>query len=184
MPPSHPVDLDRLVRLYGLQGVVLFPRYAGQDWPGSRSLASVGLPHDDLFFSRADVGDPEPLPVGVGSWYDSRGWDCPPESRDWLILGVMSTAVFAVDPSSGRVYGFPEGEDGYESLHRDVPSFVHCLVAFRELMDAYKATDGPEAIEPLVEAFRAEVEAVDPTPLGDEDSVWNLILDDVLAQNY
>lgn len=183
MPSHHTVDLDYLVQLYGLDGVVLFPECSGKSWPGSGWLASVGLPHDELFFSRTEAGESEPLLVRIGELYDSRGWECPTESRDWLLLGVMSTADFAVDPVSGKVYGFPEGEDGYALLHRDIPAFVRFLAAFRVLMNGYRSADGGP-VDALVSSFRAEVAAIDSLPLSDEDSVWNLILDDVLVDNY
>ncbi|MEU5977429.1 SUKH-4 family immunity protein [Streptomyces sp. NPDC047315] len=179
-------DLDQLVRLYGIAGVVFFPQYEGSSWSGAEYLASVGLPHDHFFYSKVDAGRPDADPIGIGPRFDLRGWECPPENRDWLLLGNTPTAIVAIDPTSGRVYALPEGEESFEPMHRDVRSLVQCLMAFRELDDEYKATKkaGTLDAEALVAEFRARVERIDDTPFVDEDSFWNLLLDDVAAEMW
>lgn len=182
MTTSYPVGLDRLVRAYGLTGVALFPRYASHPWPGSDYLSAVGLPHDDMFLSFTSVDAPDRISVELGLQYDRYGWECPPEARSWLMLGVLPEATVAVDPESGVVYELPDNGTGFHPLHRDVPSLVHCLVAFREIVPAYEtaheAGDDARAMA-LIERFRQAVTAVDPTPFENGDSSWSLLLDEM-----
>ncbi|MCD9900888.1 SUKH-4 family immunity protein [Streptomyces sp. MT29] len=182
-----PVTLSDLIRVYGLDGVVIYPaQAAGEEESASvEFLRSVGLPSDRVFTSRAGVAGSERDPFVLGPLFDLGGRYCPPESRSWHVLGYLPAALIVLDPRSGAVYIFQESERDYQLAHRDVASLVHCLLEFRKLDDAYKAAypDSPD-VEALVDRFREEVEAVDPTPLADSESEWNRMLEEVLEEMW
>ncbi|MFC4465011.1 SUKH-4 family immunity protein [Streptomyces xiangluensis] len=173
--PAH------LIQAYGLNNVVYFPQYRVADFDSRTAnfLSSVGLPHSDAFTSRADVEDPyEPGTdaITLGSRFDQDEMYCPPESRSWLKLGYLFTSLVAVDPESGKVYAFPEGSMGYVQLHRDVESLVYSLIEFRKLEVDHDNDADPEE---LATRFKRVVSTFDPTPFADEDSQWNLSLEEL-----
>ncbi|MEU1710227.1 SUKH-4 family immunity protein [Streptomyces sp. NPDC005706] len=177
---KYAVSGEELIRLFGLDGVNYFPQVTdgGLHPPTAEFLACVGLPTDNTFVSRAEPENASPTPTELGPLFDERGSACPPEQRGWVVLGYLVTGLVVLDPVSGSVHSYPEGEEEGRLLHRDVESLVFTLCAFRRLVDAY-AEDEDEAEEHAHE-FRQAVTAVDPTPLGDEDTEWNRLLDEVL----
>lgn len=178
------IDYDDLKRLYGIDGVVLYPFEEGGPLPEevARFLASVGLPHDGFFTSRAGVtgGGRDPYELGPLFALDDRY--CPEESRAWQVLGYLPAALVTLDASSGRVYIFQESARDYQLAHRDVAALVQCLTEFRRLEEAYKSSD-PD-VEELVGTFREAVEAFDPTPLAEPESEWNRMLEEVLEEMW
>ncbi|MEU9441932.1 SUKH-4 family immunity protein [Streptomyces sp. NPDC048304] len=101
---------------------------------------------------------------------------CPEESRRWWVLGYLFTSLIALDPQSGKVYAFPESEEQYILLHRDLESLVFSLIEFRKLeVDHENDVDPAE----IAERFRHVVGAFDPTPFADEESQWNLSLQEL-----
>ncbi|MEU6505170.1 SUKH-4 family immunity protein [Streptomyces sp. NPDC046942] len=170
-----------MLEAYGLTNVVYYPQFAAGgpiDSRASSLLSSVGLPHSEVFTSKEDPEDPyEPGfdPLIIGSRFDHYGWSCPEESRTWWMLGYLFTSLIALDPLSGKVYSFPESESQYILLHRDVESLLFSLIEFRKLeVDHENNMDRTE----LAERFRRVVGAFDPTPFTDEESQWNLSLEE------
>ncbi|MFD5208620.1 SUKH-4 family immunity protein [Streptomyces anulatus] len=175
------VTQNQLVHAYGLAGIVYFPQgaTAGLDPRSADFLSLVGLPHSEAFASREDVEDPYPSgfnAVTLGSRFDHYGMPCPAESRSWWMLGYLFTSLIALSPASGTVYAFPEGSSGYIPLHRDVESLVYTLVEFRKL-----EIDHDNGVDPedLSARFKETVGAFDPTPFADENSQWNLSLEEL-----
>ncbi|MFD8010845.1 contact-dependent growth inhibition system immunity protein [Streptomyces sp. NPDC058955] len=178
---SH-VSARRMLDAYGLRSIVYVPRTADGsacDGHSANLLSSVGLPHSDVFISRNAVPGTWPesgdtLTLGGHAFPD--GWSCPVESRSWWVLGYLFASLVALDPASGKVYAFPEGEGGYHQLHRDVDSLLFTLVEFRRLENDHDADVDPEE---LSARFRRVVGAVDPTPFVVEDSAWNVALEEL-----
>ncbi|MFE4373918.1 SUKH-4 family immunity protein [Streptomyces sp. NPDC056835] len=169
-----------LIRLFDLDGIIYFPDYPGNGLNAATAsfLSSVGLPHDDFFTStHLDLALDESNPVALGLLMDLEGGEIPQTRRSWPVLGSLRTAVIAIDAQSGAVHSYPEGENESQVLHRDIESFVFRLAEFRKLRDA-KSEDSDN--ETLVQSFRTAVSTPDPTPFADEDSDWNLILDEIL----
>ncbi|WWQ62956.1 SUKH-4 family immunity protein [Streptomyces sp. Q6] len=180
MPVNFTVTPTKMIEAYGLENVVFFPQYAEVEPRAGTLLSLVGLPHSDVFSSRIDPEDPydaEFDPVALGSRFEHYGFPCPPESRSWWMLGNLFTSLIALDPESGKIYAFPEGEEGYIPLHRDVESFLFALIEFRKL----EVDHDNETLEPeeLSERFKQVVGEFDPTPFADEDSQWNLSLQEL-----
>ncbi|MFD3948014.1 SUKH-4 family immunity protein [Streptomyces sp. NPDC058579] len=178
---NYSVTPMQLVQAYGLENVVYFPQSAatGFDGRSANFLSTVGLPHSEVFVSREDVTDPYPLDldaISLGCRFDHYGMPCPSESRSWWMLGYLFTSLVAMDPKSGRVYAFPEGSSSYIKLHRDVESLVYALVEFRKLEVDHDNDVDPEE---LAERFKQVVGAFDPTPFADEESQWNLSLEEL-----
>lgn len=171
----------QLVRAYGLENIVYFPQsgHAEFDPRSANFLSSVGLPHSEVFASRENVEDPYPASldaITLGSRFDHYGMPCPAESRSWWMLGYLFTSLVAVDPKSGTIYAFPEGATGYIELHRDVESLVYALIEFRKLEVDHDNDVDPEE---LSARFKQVVGAFDLTPFADEDSQWNLSLEEL-----
>jgi hypothetical protein len=176
---TDPADL---IDAYGLTNVVYYPQFTVGESVDSRTLSllsSVGLPHSEVFTSKEDPEDPyEPGfdPLVVGSRFDHYGLSCPEESRTWWVLGYLFTSLIALDPRSGKVYAFPESEEPYILLHRDVESLLFSLIEFRKLeVDHENNVDPAE----LSERFRQVVGDFDPTPFAEEESQWNLSLEEI-----
>ncbi|WP_433573651.1 SUKH-4 family immunity protein [Streptomyces sp. CA-251247] len=171
----------QLMQAYGLQNIVYFPQSAVVDFDerSANFLSTVGLPHSEAFTSREDVADPYPTDldaITLGSRFDHYGMTCPRESRSWWMLGYLFTSLVAVDPKSAKVYAFPEGSSGYVELHRDVESLVYALIEFRKLEVEHDNDADPEE---LAARFKQVVGAFDPIPFADEESQWNLSLEEL-----
>ncbi|MFF0747151.1 SUKH-4 family immunity protein [Streptomyces sp. NPDC004111] len=169
-----------LLRSYGLNGVVYFPRTADEmDARTSLFLSSVGLPDSEVFHTRADVeefeeGDGDA--ITLGSRFDEDGMTCPPESRSWLKLGYFFTSLLALDPASGKVFSFPEGSAEYLLIHRDIESLVYSFIEFRKIEVGHENEEDPEE---LSTRFRETVGQFDATPFTEEESPWNLALEEL-----
>ncbi|WP_328486098.1 SUKH-4 family immunity protein [Streptomyces zaomyceticus] len=171
----------QLMKAYGLENIVYFPQgaVAEFDQRSANFLSTVGLPHSEVFVSREDVADPYPAgldSITLGSRFDHYGMTCPTESRSWWMLGYLFTSLVAISPKSAKVYAFPEGSDGYIELHRDIESLVYALIEFRKLEVDHDNGDDPEE---LSARFKQVVGTFDPTPFADEDSQWNLSLEEL-----
>ncbi|MFH9392538.1 SUKH-4 family immunity protein [Streptomyces sp. NPDC017556] len=177
------VTQHQLVQAYGLDNVVYFPQgsRAVLDARSASFLSLVGLPHSEAFTSRENVEDPYPAgldAVALGGHCDHYGLPCPAESRSWWMLGCLFTSLIALDPASGKVYAFPGGSSGHTRtpLHRDIESLVYALIEFRKL-----EVDQADDVDPeeLSGRFKETVGTFDPTPFADEESQWNLSLEEL-----
>ena len=74
------------------------------------------------------------------------------------------------------MYAFPESETQYILLHRDVESLLFTLVELRKLEVDHENDVAPEE---LVARFKRVVGAFDPIPIADEQSQWNLDLEEL-----
>ncbi|MFG2173746.1 SUKH-4 family immunity protein [Streptomyces niveus] len=178
------VDYGDLTRLYGMDGVVLYPIQdpSPLDTATAQFLGSVGLLNDRFFSSRAGISGSERDPYALGSLFALDNRYCPEESRGWHVLGYLPAALVTLAPFSGAVYIFQESARDYQLAHRDVAALVHCLTEFRKLEDAYNSPE-PD-VEDLVDTFREAVNSFDPTPLSDPDSEWNRMLEEVLEEMW
>ncbi|MFF3838195.1 SUKH-4 family immunity protein [Streptomyces sp. NPDC001930] len=175
------VTPQHVTSAYGLIGITYFPhsRIPGLDARTAKFLSTVGLPTSEVFTSRMDVEDPygpDIDAITLGSRFDHYGLQCPLESRSWWSLGHLFTSLLALDPKSGTIYAFPEGAVDYIELHRDVESLVFALIEFRRVENDHEDDVDPEE---LAARFRENVEAFDPTPFEDENSQWNLSLEEL-----
>ncbi|WP_367572986.1 SUKH-4 family immunity protein [Streptomyces globisporus] len=182
---SYSVSSNEIIRLFGLQGIVLFPREVQQDSAGlSRSmriLHEVGLPHDDLFLSRMDVKNPGQDSVHLGEFLVSTGRACPAEAQKWLVLGYFNDSVLAFDPDSQHVYAFPEGTSRHLLIHRDVESLVHSLCVLQTYHVERDSADDEEA---LARQAHTEIEQFDSTPFQDPISEWNIIFEEIFEGSW
>ncbi|MGX1274887.1 SUKH-4 family immunity protein [Streptomyces phaeoluteigriseus] len=178
---SFAVTPDELRSTFGLSGVVYFPRYevpdSQLDTRTTDFLSQVGLPHDETFKSQASIGQEES--ILLTEWFRPEDGPLPEECHSWLVLGYLAASVIALDPHTGKVYAFGEGEplNAYTHLHRDTESLVYALNLFKKF-DEQERDDAD--VEEQVEQLRAAVQDFDATPFEDDQSQWNLILDEVL----
>ncbi|MFB9607326.1 SUKH-4 family immunity protein [Streptomyces roseofulvus] len=171
---------QQMIDSYGLQNIIYFPQSSAVEFhaPSATLLSTAGLPHSEVFTSKETVPDPHPGTdsITLGSRFRHLGIPCPDESRGWWTLGYLFESLLAVDPKTGKVYSFPEGEPGYTNLHRDVDSLLFALVEFRRLEVDHDNEVDPEE---LSARFKQVVGAFDPTPFADENSQWNLSLEEL-----
>ena len=178
---SFVVSPDEVVATFGLSGVVYFPHYsAAHHRVEDRTalfLSTVGLPDTEWFMSKAGLGAADS--IGLSEWYGNRG-SVPDECRNWLVLGLFAETTLALAPDSGTVYSLGDGETrlAYAPLHRDVESLVYTLTKFQNLRQ--QLADDVESIEARVDALRAEIARFDPLPFEDDESQWNLALEEVI----
>ncbi|MBL3669694.1 SUKH-4 family immunity protein [Streptomyces sp. M2CJ-2] len=179
---SFAVTPAELLNIFGLTGVVYFPRYESPDnqldTRTADFLSQVGLPHDETFKSKASVGQEES--ILLTEWFTPDDGTLPEECHPWLVLGYFTASVIALAPLTGKVYAFGEGEplNTYTQLHRDVESLVHALNLFKEFEERQR--DDQADIDEQVEDLRARIHAFDATPFEDDQSQWNLVLDEVI----
>ncbi|URN17357.1 MULTISPECIES: SUKH-4 family immunity protein [Streptomyces] len=178
---SHSITTSDIIRLFGLQGIVLFPRDRHSDpaieTPSMRVLREVGIPHDDLFLSRMDVKNPNQDPPLLGGSLSSVGRLCPEGAEAWPVLGYFQDSLLAFDTSTGNVYAFPEGTSRHLLMHRNVESLVYSLCALQEY---HLECDSCEDEEALALQTRSKIEAFDPTPFADPASEWNIIFEEIM----
>ncbi|WP_331452417.1 SUKH-4 family immunity protein [Streptomyces sp. SS162] len=185
VPVETAQTLRSQVRLFGLQGVVLFPRDKHSD-PASetrsmRVLHEVGLPHDDLFLSRMDVKNPSQDSPLLGGFLSSIGRPYPEEAEAWAVLGYFQDSLLTFDTSTEKVYAFPEGTSRHLLMHRDVESLVYSLCVLQEY---HLERDSCEDEEALALQTRSKIEAFDPTPFADPISEWNIIFDEIMEGSW
>ncbi|MGW3683253.1 SUKH-4 family immunity protein [Streptomyces prasinus] len=179
---SFAVTPAELLSTFGLTGVVHFPRYESPDnrldTRTADFLSQVGLPHDETFNSKASAGQEES--ILLTEWFAPDDGILPEECHPWLVLGYFAASVISLDPHTGKVYAFGEGEplNTYTQLHRDVESLVHALNLFKKFRE--HQSDAQIGIDEQVEDLRARIHAFDAIPFEDDQSPWNLVLDEVI----
>ncbi|MFE4369282.1 SUKH-4 family immunity protein [Streptomyces sp. NPDC056835] len=179
------VSSGEIIRLFGLQGIVLFPREAQKN-PAApsrsmRILHEVGLPHDDLFLSRMDVKNPSRDSVYLGEFLAPTERPYPTEARKWLVLGYFNDSILALDPDTENVYAFPEGTSRHLLMHRDVESLIYSLCALRTYQAERNSVDDEEA---LAQQTRSKIEQFDSIPFEDPISEWNIIFEEILEGSW
>ncbi|MCC8479671.1 SUKH-4 family immunity protein [Streptomyces globisporus] len=172
---------DDVRSVFGLSGVVHFPRY---DAPHNRLddrtallLSTVGLPDTVWFMSKASLRPDDP--VDLVSWYGSWG-TVPPAGRHWLVLGRFAETTLALDPDEGTVYALADGEEelNCSPIHRDVESLVYALTKFEALLQEFESDKGEAEVR--VDALREQITEFDPLPFADEDSPWSLAFEEAV----
>lgn len=182
---SFAVSSNDVLESFGLTGVVYFPRFdTAENLLDERTalfLSQVGLPHTNWFKSKASVGQDES--ISLTEWFSPEDGPLPAECRNWLVLAYFAASLIALDPKTGRVYAFGEGEplDSYTELHADVESLVYSLHLFQQFLQflQHERDEGAE-LESRVESLRSRMSEFDSLPFQDDESQWNLVLEEVL----
>ncbi|MFJ8544985.1 SUKH-4 family immunity protein [Streptomyces sp. NPDC093586] len=177
----------QVVDSFGLTCVTYFPRSAGSHMQSEAAqfLSDVGLPESSFFSCRFDLEDDSLERIDdrptLKAAFEADGAECPPESEGWEILGVFNYATIAIDPSDGRIYSFPEGEENYTAMHADLSSLVHSLIALEQGKREYKGLPVDEEGERarVVDRIRQQISEVDETPFADEDSEWSRLFEEI-----
>lgn len=179
---SFAVSPDEVLESFGLSGVVYFPRYdSTENLLDERTmlfLSQVGLPDTRWFKSKASVGQDES--IALAEWFGPDDGPLPEECRSWLVLAYFAASVIALDPKSGKVYAFGEGEslDSYTQLHRDVESLVYSLHQLQLFLQ--NEPDDDAELESHAEDLRSRITEFDTAPFEIDESQWNLVLEEII----
>ncbi|MGW7818598.1 SUKH-4 family immunity protein [Streptomyces puniciscabiei] len=179
---SFAASSHEVLESFGLTGVVYFPRYDSADnlldERTALFLSQVGLPDTRWFKSKASVGQGES--VSLADWFRPEDGVLPEECSGWLVLACFAASLLALDPKSGKVYAFGEGDplESYTELHRDVESLVCSLQLFQQFLKQERGDD--DELEARVDHLRSQISGFDAAPFNDDDSQWSLVLEEVL----
>ncbi|MEV5441259.1 SUKH-4 family immunity protein [Streptomyces sp. NPDC052644] len=181
------ITAGKVISTFGLERVTYYPRTAGAHLhaPTAHFLSSVGLPETGFFSARSDLPDETLSQTSYGpsvkASFERDGAECPPEAETWEELGVFQYAMVALDPASGSVYSFPEGEVEYVPMHADVSSFVHSLILLEEAGPEYRGIEQGDyqAYDQLVSRMEQQIAAVDETPFTHENSEWTALFEEI-----
>ncbi|WP_406102625.1 SUKH-4 family immunity protein [Streptomyces sp. NBC_01003] len=103
----------------------------------------------------------------------------PAACAEWDVLGQLLYSTIAIDPPTGRIYEFPEGEESYLPLNGDISSFVHALIVLKEGERDFKGVKDDSARSAAVERMKQDIRGVDETPFADEETVWSRLFDEI-----
>ncbi len=179
------IHAEQVLRACGLTGVTYFPRTAGGHLHTGTAgfLATVGLPSNKFFSPKLDLDDPARLTCqsSLKAAFDEDGAVCPTEAETWEILGEFQYATVALDPATGRVYSFGEGEEFYVPMHSDVSCLVHAVMTLEAGLTELKSIDpdDEQAREQAVDQLRQQVSGGDDLPFASEDSEWSKLFEEV-----
>ncbi|KQX50034.1 MULTISPECIES: SUKH-4 family immunity protein [unclassified Streptomyces] len=179
------VQAGQVLSTFGLTGVTYFPRPTSSHMhPGTaRFLATVGLPSSNLFSTKLDLDSPDQLECqpSLKAAFDADGAVLPEGAEQWESLGEFQYATVALDPQTGQIYSFAEGEEFYVPMHQDVSSLVHTLtVAEAGLAELKKLPrNDDQARAEAVENLRESITQVDQTPFASEDGEWSRFFEEI-----
>ncbi|WP_030333550.1 SUKH-4 family immunity protein [Streptomyces sp. NRRL B-1381] len=179
------IRAEQVLRACGLTGVTYYPRTAGGrlNADTARFLSSVGLPTNKFFSPKLDLEDAERLQCepSLKAAFEEDQATCPPEAEAWEILGEFQYATVALDPDTGRVYSFGEGEEFYLPMHSDVSCLVHAVIELEAGIAELKSIpyDDEHAREQAVSQLRRRVSDRDSVPFASEESEWSKLFEEV-----
>ncbi|MET9439011.1 SUKH-4 family immunity protein [Streptomyces sp. NPDC006551] len=142
-PRGHglvPRDRDRTLRQAGLHRLQLRrrpvhrPQDRQRDHPRRRQRrlllrANPRIPPCSSTARRGTSPPCTPCQPSLKAAFDADGATLPKDASHWEVLGEFQYATVALDPRTGNVYSFAEGEEFYVPMHQDVSSLVHTLTA-------------------------------------------------------
>ncbi|MFE5974372.1 SUKH-4 family immunity protein [Streptomyces sp. NPDC056460] len=179
------IRADQVLSTFGLTGVTYFPRpTSSRMHPGTaRFLATVGLPSSKLFSTKLDLDSPGQLECrpSLQVTFDTDGAVLPEGAEQWEVLGEFQYATVALDPQTGRIYSFAEGEEFYVPMHQDVSSLVHTLTVVEAGLAELKKLphNDDQARAEAVEALRETITLLDETPFASEDGEWSRFFEEI-----
>ncbi|MFC8285975.1 SUKH-4 family immunity protein [Streptomyces cyaneofuscatus] len=179
------IQAEQVLHACGLTGVTYFPRTAGGHLHAdtARFLSSVGLPTNKFFSPKLDLDDVERLQYGpsLKAAFEEDQATCPPEAERWEILGEFQYATVALDPDTGRVYSFGEGEQFYLPMHSDVSCLAHAVIELEAGIARLKSLpqDDEHAREQAVSQLRQRVSDRDSVPFASEESEWSKLFEEI-----
>ncbi|MFF6779006.1 SUKH-4 family immunity protein [Streptomyces sp. NPDC012637] len=179
------IQPDQVLSTFGLTGVTYFPQHTHSLMHAgtARFLATVGLPSDKLFSTKLDLDATDLLEhrPTLKAAFDADGATLPEEAEQWEILGEFQYALVALDPRTGQLYSFAEGEEFYVPMHQDVSSLVHALTVIETgLADLKKLPrDDDQGRAEAVEKLRTNIAQVDETPFASEDGEWSRYFEEI-----
>ncbi|MFB7239347.1 SUKH-4 family immunity protein [Streptomyces sp. NPDC056269] len=176
---------DQVLSAFGLTGVTYFPRATSSRMhPGTASfLATVGLPSSKVFSTKLDLYSPGQFEcrLFLQATFDAEGAVLPEGTEKWEVLGEFQYATVALDPQTGQIYSFAEGEEFYFPMHQDVSSLVHTLTVVETGLAELKKLprNDDQARTGAVEALRETITRIDETPFASEDSQWSRFFEEI-----
>lgn len=179
------IQADQVLSTFGLTGVTYLPQPVGGHLHEgtARFLASVGLPSSKLFSTKLDLDDTGRLKcrASLKTVFDADGATLPEEAELWEVLGQFQYATIALDPQTGQVYSFAEGEESYVPMHKDVSSLLHALTAVKTGLAELKKLPhhDNQAHAEAIERLRDRIVQIDETPFASDDGEWSRFFEEI-----
>ncbi|MEU7011434.1 SUKH-4 family immunity protein [Streptomyces sp. NPDC046332] len=179
------VHANQVLSRAGLTGLTYYPQHPGSRMhpDTARFLATVGLPSNKLFSAKLDLHAHRRLECqpSLKAAFDADGATLPKDASHWEIIGEFQYAMVVLDPRTGKVYSFAEGEEFHVPMHQDVSSLAHALTCVETgLADLKKLPHAEDrAREEVIERLRNTIDQADDTPLASVDSVWSKFFDEI-----
>lgn len=179
------IHADQVLSTFGLTGVTYFPHPTSSHMhPGTaRFLATVGLPSSKLFSTKLDLDSPGRLECrpSLKAAFDADGATLSEEAELWEVLGEFQYATVALDPQTGQVYSFAEGEEFYVPMHKDVSSLVHTLTAVETGLAELKKLPhhDDQARAEAIDRLRDHIVQIDETPFASDDGEWSRFFEEI-----
>ncbi|MFJ9110190.1 SUKH-4 family immunity protein [Streptomyces sp. NPDC102283] len=159
----------------------------GRRWPPARGHSPVPLlsrtAHEQVLLPQARPGRHRPPPVRAvpESRLRRRPGHMPSRGRNLEILGEFQYATVALDPDTGRVYSFGEGEEFYLPMHSDVSCLAHTVIELEAELAGLKSIpqDDEHARERAVSQLRQRVSDRDSVPFASEESEWSKLFEEI-----
>jgi hypothetical protein len=71
-------------------------------------------------------------------------YEAPPGCASWPVFGWIPQTHLALDPATGKVYGFSENGGPARPLHTDLSSLAHLAFALHRLLEEFDWSDDDE----------------------------------------
>ncbi|GHE24098.1 SUKH-4 family immunity protein [Streptomyces thermodiastaticus] len=190
------IDHDELVNVELVEEVDRLPEATARQYGFTGEtldfLVNVGLPTTEEWeFSFGLPEDFKPGFIWDCAEHAEQGWRTSAGVEKFVKIGVLPISAVVVDPATGVVYQYSEGDRQVIPIHGDVSSLVKTVISFLNYVGSYNGDDddedndyGYDRRSSEVQALKDEIQRIDPLPFAHEHSEWIELFDNIEAGVY